>query len=231
GWTGLRLPGIVNGFDGIGQDVHVDLPKTLASMRMGSDRICEIVLSLRNFSRLNEAAIKAVDIHTGLDNTLTILNHRLKANNQRPAIQVIQSYADNLPAVECYAGLLNQVYMNILANAIEAIDDAWQPQPGPSRQTAGKITVKTSLVDQYWVEISIADTGIGIPDAVQQQIFNPFFTTKPVGKGTGMGLAISYQIVTDYHGGQLTCISRPYQGTEFILLIPIKQPTAVLAAA
>ncbi len=204
-----------------------DLPKVLSSMKIGSDRICEIVLSLRNFSRLNEAKIKAVDIHNGLENTLTILNHRLKPNPKRPGIQVIKEYADDLPLVECYAGLLNQVFMNILANAIEAIDEV---EPADTPQTCGgsvgRITLKTSLIDHQWVQIAIADTGAGIPSKIQQQIFNPFFTTKPVGKGTGMGLAISYQIVTEQHGGKLECFSSPDQGTEFVLQIPIQQTVA-----
>ncbi|MBX2865081.1 MAG: PAS domain S-box protein [Leptolyngbyaceae cyanobacterium MAG.088] len=201
-----------------------DLPKVLSSMQMGSDRICEIVLSLRNFSRLNEAKIKAVDIHKGLENTLTILNHRLKPSPKRPAIQVIKEYSNDLPLVECYAGLLNQVFMNILANAIEAIDEMG-PDDNPLMQGkgGGQITLKTSLIDHQWVRISIADSGPGIPSAVQQQIFNPFFTTKPVGKSTGMGLAISYQIVTEQHGGKLECFSSRDQGTEFVLQIPVQQ--------
>ncbi|MBT9314693.1 PAS domain S-box protein [Leptothoe spongobia TAU-MAC 1115] len=204
--------------------ILADLPKVLSSMKMGSDRICEIVLSLRNFSRLNEAEIKPVNIHNGLENTLTILNHRLKASSKRPAIEVIKQYANNLPPVECYAGLLNQVFMNILANAIEAIDDMGQRDNSQEWvEKAGKITLKTSLIDHQWVRISIADTGLGIPSEVQQQIFNPFFTTKPVGKGTGMGLAISYQIVTERHGGKLECFSSPDQGTEFVFQIPIQQ--------
>lgn len=206
-----------------------DLPKVLGSIQMGSDRICDIVLSLRNFSRLNESSIKAVDIHSGLDNTLTILNHRLKASPDRPAIDVVKEYDHDLPPVECYAGLLNQTFMNILANAIEAIDEVSQAQPWEqSHNGSGKITVKTALVDQQWVHISITDTGAGIPPDVQQQIFNPFFTTKPVGKGTGMGLAISYQIITEQHGGKLECFSVQNKGTEFVLQIPLQTTTTLL---
>lgn len=204
--------------------ILADLPKILSSMKMGSDRICEIVLSLRNFSHLNESDIKAVNIHDGLDNTLIILNHRLKASPKRPAIQVVKAYADDLLPVECYAGLLNQVFMNILANAIDAIDEIERREaPQKWLKEEGHITLKTSLINSQWIRISISDTGSGIPSAVQQQIFNPFFTTKPVGKGTGMGLAISYQIVTERHGGKLECISSPGKGTEFVIQIPLQQ--------
>ncbi|NEQ54378.1 MAG: PAS domain S-box protein, partial [Leptolyngbya sp. SIO3F4] len=148
-----------------------DLPKVLSSMRMGSDRICEIVLSLRNFARVDEAEIKTVNIHNGLDNTLIILNHRLKANSKRPAIKVMKDYANDLPLVECYAGPLNQVFMNILANAIEAIDEVEQINtPENWGNSVSCITLKTSLVNHQWVQISIADTGAGIPLETQQQI-------------------------------------------------------------
>ncbi|MEA5463140.1 PAS domain-containing sensor histidine kinase [Leptothoe sp. PORK10 BA2] len=204
--------------------ILADLPKILSSMKMGSDRICEIVLSLRNFSHLNESGIKAVNIHNELDNTLIILNHRLKANPKRSAIQVIKECADDLFPVECYAGLLNQVFMNILANAIDAIDDVErEADPQQLVKEGGHITLRTSLMDSKWVRISISDTGSGIPLAVQPQIFNPFFTTKSVGKGTGMGLAISYQIVTERHGGKLECFSSPGKGTEFVIQIPLQQ--------
>ncbi len=202
-----------------------DLPKVLSSMQMGSDRICEIVLSLRNFSRLNESEIKAVNIHRGLDNTLTILNHRLKASAQRPAIKVLKDYSDSLPLVECYAGLLNQVFMNVLANAIEAIDEIGRRDTTQDwGEGVGEITLTTTLIDHQWAQISIKDTGAGIGSDVHHQIFNPFFTTKPVGKGTGMGLAISYQIVTERHGGKLECFSVPEKGTDFVIQIPLQQP-------
>ncbi|MBP0017457.1 MAG: PAS domain S-box protein [Cyanobacteria bacterium SBLK] len=197
-----------------------DLPKTLSSMQMGSDRIREIVLSLRNFSRLNEAQIKAVDIHEGLNNTLVILNHRLKARPGRGAIQTIIEYAD-LPLVECYAGLLNQVFMNILANAIDALDEK-DNRPIKAEYESDRIILKTSRINEQWVEIAISDNGLGMSPEIRQQIFNPFFTTKPVGKGTGMGMAISYQVVTERHGGKLECFSTPDKGTTFAIQIPIR---------
>ena len=157
--------------------------------------------------------LRAVNIHKGLDNTLTILNHQLKASPKRPAIQVIKEYANDLPPIECYAGLLNQVFMNILANAIEAIDEVAQENSHQEwSEEAGRIRLQTTLIDQQWVRISIKDSGPGIQADTQRQIFNPFFTTKPVGKGTGMGLAISYQIVTERHGGKLECFSSPEAG-------------------
>lgn len=208
--------------------IREDLPKTLSSMQMGSDRIREIVLSLRNFSRLNEAQIKAVDIHEGLNNTLVILNHRLKARPPgRLAIQTIIEYAD-LPLIECYAGLLNQVFMNILANAIDALDEKDSKQTElEGEDNRDRIVLKTSLVNEQWVEIAISDNGLGMSPKIHQQIFNPFFTTKPVGKGTGMGMAISYQIVTERHGGKLECFSSLGEGTTFTIQIPIRRADVV----
>ncbi|MEB3209997.1 MAG: ATP-binding protein [Leptolyngbyaceae bacterium] len=205
--------------------IQNDLPKTLASMEIGSDRIREIVLALRIFSRLNEAAIKAVDIHEGLDSTLMILQHRLKPCSTRPEIQVLKNY-DALPEVECYPGLLNQVFMNILANAIDTLDDiAATKTYQECLDHPGQIRLQTSLVNDQWVEIAIADNGAGIRLDVQRRIFDPFFTTKPVGKGTGMGLSISYQIVAERHRGTLECFSILGQGTEFRIQIPLKQLT------
>jgi two-component system, NtrC family, sensor kinase len=200
-----------------------DATKILHSINIGTERIREIVLSLRNFSRLDESEFKAVDIHEGIDSTLLILQHRLKANDKSPEILVTKDYG-NLPHVECYAGQLNQVFMNILANALDAIAQfnakrTYQEiQDHPSR-----ITIRTSVVDSQWVRIAIADNGIGIPEAIQKKIFNPFFTTKPIGKGTGMGMAISYQIITEKHGGKLEFFSTPEKGTEFVIQIPLQQ--------
>ena len=203
--------------------IQSDLPKILDSMQLGTDRIREIVLSLRNFSRMDEAEFKAVNIHEGIDSTLLILQHRLKAQVARPAIEVIQDYGD-LPLVQCSAGSLNQVVMNILANAIDALEDG---NEGLTYQDIEKqpnqITVRTSVIDAQWVQIAIADNGPGIPEAVQKRILDPFFTTKPVGKGTGMGMSISYQIITEQHGGKLEFMSTLGQGTEFIIQIPIHQ--------
>ena len=200
-----------------------DLPKTLDSMKMGTDRIRQIVLSLRNFSRLDEADFKAVDIHEGIDSTLLILGHRLKAKTNFPEIQVTKDYSP-LPHVECYPGQLNQVVMNILANAIDAMEERGIGKAYAQLQTEpGRITIRTSLIEAEWVEIAIADNGVGISKQIQQRIFDPFFTTKPVGKGTGMGMSISYQIITEKHAGQLKCFSTIGQGTEFVIQIPIQQ--------
>jgi len=199
-----------------------DLPKILSSMRIGTDRIRQIVLSLRNFSRMDESEFKEVDIHEGIDSTLLILQHRLKARLEHPEIKVIRDYGD-LPLVECYAGQLNQVFMNILANAIDALEERNTQQVACSiERHPCCITISTSVVDSQWVKIAIADNGNGIPESIQTQIFNPFFTTKPVGKGTGMGMAISYQIITEKHGGTLRCFSTPEKGTEFEICIPVQ---------
>ncbi|MBD1865299.1 MULTISPECIES: ATP-binding protein [Trichocoleus] len=204
--------------------LQADLPKMLASMQLGTDRIRQIILSLRNFSRMDEAEFKAVDIHEGIDSTLLILQHRLKARSERPEIEIIKDYA-TLPLIECYAGQLNQVFMNILVNSIDAIEEnnakhTYQElKDHPSR-----ITIRTLMVDAAWIEVAIADNGIGIPQAVQRRIFDPFFTTKALGKGTGMGMSISYQIITEKHNGKLECSSTPGEGTEFRIRIPLQQP-------
>jgi len=201
--------------------IQADLPKILNSMKVGTDRIRQIVLSLRNFSRLDEADFKAVDIHEGLDSTLLILQYRFKDRSKRPGIQILRNYG-NLPPVECYPGQLNQVFMNILANAIDALEESAGEQAYKENQAKpGQIIIQTSLVDANWVKIAIADNGIGMTETVRQQIFNPFFTTKPVGKGTGMGMSISHQIVTEKHGGTLECFSTLGKGTEFIIQIPV----------
>lgn len=199
--------------------VKDDLPKLLSSMRVGADRIQEIVASLRNFSRMDEAAMKPVDIHTGLDSTLMILHHRLQSKlGQGPTIQVSRQYGD-LPLVECYAGQLNQVFMNILANAIDALTEKAVEEPG----FQACITIQTAVTDSHQVKIAIADNGPGIPESVQARLFDPFFTTKPIGKGTGMGLSISYQVITEKHGGSLQCTSVPNEGATFIITIPLQQ--------
>ncbi|MBD2127764.1 PAS domain S-box protein [Microcoleus sp. ZQ-A2] len=268
--------------------LKADFPKLLNSIKAGANRIRQIVLSLRNFSRLDEAGLKPVDLHEGLDNTLLILQHRLKGWVGKPEIEVRKEYGQ-LPLVECYAGALNQVFMNLLNNAIDALE----PQPSPRI-----ITIRTSVEIGHWVKskvknqkskgsskaepgnpgevfsnisqdgypaapgspaqgeasprsncpspltpistgeptrrgdecpnpqfvvIRIADNGPGIPLAVKTQIFDPFFTTKPVGVGTGLGLAIAYSIVVEQHRGHLTCISKPGQGAEFVIELPIRQ--------
>jgi two-component system, NtrC family, sensor kinase len=192
--------------------LQADLVKMLGSMEMGSDRIRDLVLSLRNFSRLDEAEIKAVDIHAGIDSTLLILQYRLKAKPDFPAIQVIKDY-EQLPEVECYPSQLNQVFMNILSNAIDALEESAIAFP--------TITIRTSAMETNWVTVCIADNGVGIPEPIRSKLFDPFFTTKPIGKGTGLGLSISYQIVTEKHRGKIECHSTVGQGTEFVIRIPI----------
>ena len=191
-----------------------DLPKLLSSMKVGAERIREIVISLRNFSRLDEAAVKSVDIHEGIDSTLMILQSYLKAKPNRPEIQVIKSYG-KLPNIECYAGQLNQVFMNILNNAIDALEMGWQ-----DRIEMPIIRISTGIVDNL-LKVSIADNGPGMTPEIVNKLFDPFFTTKPIGKGTGLGLSISYQIVVEKHQGQLRCFSQPGVGTEFIIEIPV----------
>jgi two-component system, NtrC family, sensor kinase len=201
--------------------LNEDLTKILQSMQVGSDRIREIVLSLRNFSRLDEAELKWVNLYEGIDNTLMILQHRLKANSERPAIEVVKEYVD-LPLVECCAGQLNQVFMNLLANAIDALEES---NLGRSFQdiaaNPNRIWIRTLNPTPNQVQITIADNGCGIPENVRSRLFDPFFTTKQVGKGTGLGLSISYQVVTEKHRGKLWCDSTPSAGTKFVIELPI----------
>lgn len=203
--------------------IQTDLPKVIDSMKVGTDRIRQIVLSLRNFSRMDEADFKAVDIHEGIDSTLLILQHRLKDKAERSGIQVIRDYS-NLPLIECYPGQINQVFMNILANAIDALEEANVKRTYQEvKENPNLITIRTALIDSKWVKIAISDNGMGMPESVQKRLFDPFFTTKSVGKGTGMGLPISYQIVTQKHRGKLDCFSIPGKGTEFVIQILVKQ--------
>jgi signal transduction histidine kinase len=199
-----------------------DLPKLLESMNVGSSRIRNIVLSLRNFSRLDESEMKPVDIHEGIDNTLMILQHRLNEKSNHPEIEVIKEYGQ-LPFISCYAGQLNQAFMNILSNAIDALQESNETDAIATSPKVGQICIRTSLVDSNTLKIQIADNGSGMSDKVRQKIFDPFFTTKPIGSGTGLGLSISYQVVVDKHKGQLTCDSTPGKGTEFVIEIPLKQ--------
>ena len=229
--------------------IKTDLPKLLTSMKMGADRIRDLVLSLRNFSRLDEAEMKSVDLHDGIDSTLLILQNQLKALAGRSEITVIKEYG-NLPSVECYAGQLNQVFMNLLSNAIDALEEsrilnsqvltgnAFHLVSSPwirihtgiknikySEETSQSLWLPTQTAPPNVpiAVIRIADNGCGMTEAVHRRLFDPFFTTKSVGKGTGLGLSISYQIVVKKHGGQINCISVPGQGTEFIIEIPILQ--------
>jgi signal transduction histidine kinase len=202
--------------------INEDLPKIISSLEMGTERIRQIVLSLRNFSRVDQAEMKWVDIHEGLDNTLLILAHRLKAKVERPGIEVIKEYG-NLPQVQCYVGQLNQVFMNILNNAIDSIEEYNKERTKEDIENpVSTIWIDTKVLDNNSVMIRIVDNGCGMSEEVRRRLFDPFFTTKPVGSGTGLGMSISYQIVQK-HGGQLTCISAPGQGAEFIVQIPIHQ--------
>ncbi|MGD1895589.1 MAG: sensor histidine kinase, partial [Phormidesmis sp.] len=198
-----------------------DLQKMLSSMNMGTERIREIVLSLRNFSRTDEVGCKSVDIHEGIDSTLLILQHRLKAQPDRPEIAVIRDFGE-LPRVECFASQLNQVFMNILANAIDALES--ELIENPTAEKSPQITLRTEACDDNII-IKLSDNGTGIPPAVRDRIFDPFFTTKAVGKGTGMGMAISYQIVVEKHHGQIECFSEAGVGTEFVITVPVQLST------
>ncbi|WRH67938.1 MAG: ATP-binding protein [Planktothrix sp. GU0601_MAG3] len=205
--------------------IQEDLPKILSSMKVGADRIRQLVLSLRNFSRLDESEVKAVDIHEGIDSTLLILQHRLKSKPDRPTIEVIKKYG-KLPKVECYAAQLNQVFMNIISNAIDELESLSKTS-SDTKYLA--ILIQTKLLPaskeqpMERVRIMIQDNGHGIPDAVKKRVFDPFFTTKPAGKGTGLGLSISYQIVVEKHKGIIECRALPEEGTEFIVEIPVHQ--------
>jgi signal transduction histidine kinase len=218
-----------------------DLPKLLDSMKFGADRIRDLVLSLRNFVRLDEAEMKYVNIHDGIESTLSILQNQLKAKADRLEIQIIKDYG-KLPFVECHAGQLNQVFLNILSNAIDAIEiqhksmvvrqlrtpSVQQSHCGCLEQmeTANNfpwIRISTEVLANNWIAIRIADNGSGMSADICKRLFDPFFTTKPVGEGKGLGLSISYQIVIEKHGGQIRCVSQPGQGAEFVIEIPIQQ--------
>ncbi len=210
-----------------------DLPKLLKSMQVGSERIRNLVTSLRNFSRLDESEMKSVDIHEGIDSTLLILGHRLKPRSDHPGIQLIKQYGE-LPLVDCYASQLNQVFMNLLANAIDELETRDRSRSlDEVKAIPSTIHISTAIISRSGadhsdqatsadaVEIRIKDNGSGIPEEIQSRLFDPFFTTKPIGQGTGIGLAISYQITVEKHQGTLQCISQPGQGTEFVIEIPL----------
>ena len=220
--------------------VKQDLSKLLSSMKAGADRIYQIVLSLRNFSRLDEAAMKPVDLHLGIESTLLILQHRLKAQPHLRAIQIIREYG-KLPEIECYANQLNQVFMNLLGNAIDALEidrskkgdssnkpnDKAEKTPSKSSTSSARpreptIWIRTETSDGNLAIVRIQDNGCGMPEDIHSKIFDPFFTTKPVGKGTGLGLSISYQIMVEKHRGNIYFKSSPALGTEFTLEIPMQ---------
>ncbi len=194
-----------------------DFPRILHSMRNGTQRIRDIVLALRNFSRLDEAQIKAVDLRDGLESALLMVQHRLHGEKGCPSIQVIREYRE-IPLVECYPDQLNQVFLNLISNAIDALQ--------ASRTANPVLKIWVSQFQHQGVRVAIADNGPGMTAEVQQQIFNPFFTTKPVGQGTGLGLATSYTIVVNQHGGAITCDSAPGRGTTFYVDIPHRLPAA-----
>ncbi|MBD2346413.1 GAF domain-containing sensor histidine kinase [Anabaena subtropica] len=196
-----------------------DLPKILGSMKVGAERISQLVLSLRTFARLDEAEMKPVNLHEGIDSTLLILQHRLQGNIHSPDIEIIKEYGD-LPPVVCYAAQMNQVFMNILNNAIDAVENSICVR---ERVEKPQIKISTKLIEKNTILISIADNGCGIPEEMRSRIFEPFFTTKQPGKGTGLGLSISYQIVVEKHGGQIKCISQSGKGCEFWIEIPFQQ--------
>ena len=226
-------PDISSRIEGIELDfLEEDLMKLLTSMKVGTDRIRQLVLSLRNFSRLDESERKPVDIHEGIESTLLILQHRLKSKTSNSGIQIIKDYG-NLPPVECYASQLNQVFMNIISNAIDALEQSTvsSRREGVKGQKTStpKIQIHTEIVNRENVKICISDNGSGMPKDVQSKIFDPFFTTKPIGQGTGLGLAISYQIVVEKHKGVLKCLSQPGKGTEFSIEIPLQKSAVSLA--
>ncbi|MBD2202285.1 ATPase [Calothrix sp. FACHB-1219] len=203
-----------------------DFVHLLKSMKVGTERIQEIVLALRNFSRLDESEQKIVDIHEGIDSTLLLLQSRLKNPETGQIISVVKDYA-KLPLVECYPGLLNQVFMHIITNSIDAIYHNFNKSESSSYSPNSifkepLIKIQTELQNDNYVTIRIIDNGLGIPKDIQKQLFDPFFTTKSIGKGTGLSLSISYQIIVDKHRGQLQFVSGLGRGTEFIITIPIR---------
>jgi len=197
-----------------------DIKSILKSMKHGTNRIRDIIISMRNFSRLDEADMKEADIHQGIESTLLILQHRFKEFSHSVPIKLIKNYGE-LPLINCYPSELNQVFMNLLANAIDVLKE----EVDKDKPFVPTITIRTEACyygdDLKSVVIYIADNGRGISEAHQQKLFDPFFTTKPVGEGTGLGLSISYKIVVDRHKGRLVCHSELNKGTEFEIEIPV----------
>jgi signal transduction histidine kinase len=201
--------------------IKEDFPKLYHSMQVGSDRIRKIILSLRKFSRLDESRMKAVDLHEGIESTLLILGHRFQADDRKIKIEVKPEYAQ-LPFVTCNASHINQVFLNIIGNAIDALADYRQFTSHSHKDRVPTIWIRTEVSDNETVKIQISDNGSGMSQEIRQHIFNPFFTTKPVGSGAGLGLAISYSIIVEEHGGKLDCHSRSGIGTQFSIELPIR---------
>lgn len=203
--------------------IKEDLPKILESLRVGAERVRQISVSLRTFSRADSHTKVSYNLHEGLDTTLMILQHRLKPNSHRPAIQVIKDYGD-LPLISCYAGPINQVFMNLLSNSIDALDEfnvKHERSFTEIEKSPNQIRIGTRKIEPDWVEIRIGDNADGIADFVKQHLFESFITTKPVGKGTGLGLSISHSIIVKKHGGVLECFSSWEKGTEFVIKLPV----------
>lgn len=200
-----------------------ELPEMLESMKIGTDRIRQLSVSLRRFSRSDDRRKISADLHEGIDSTLVILRHRLKANKNRPEILILKKYG-NLPSVKCYPSQLNQVFMNVLANSIDAIDELGEEHSYTEMEKGGyQISICTrASADRTKVAIDIADNGPGMTPEVRARIFDRLYTTKPPGKGTGLGLSISYQIVAEKHNGRLRCSSHVGEGTKFTIEIPVE---------
>ncbi|MEM9092435.1 MAG: CHASE domain-containing protein [Cyanobacteria bacterium P01_F01_bin.53] len=219
--------------------IEKDVPKAITSMKAGANRIRDIVLALRTFSHLDESERKTINLHPCLDSTLVILEHRLHEKSPRPTIQITKIYGD-LPDVDCLPGQLNQVFMHLLNNAIDALEDAWgngkwemgNGEKGTGEKPEGEVeSYSVDQTPQIWiyteanadntVSIRVVDNGLGIPEDIRTKLFDPFFSTKPIGKGTGLGLAVSHQVV-QRHGGTLTCNSRRGEKTEFVITMPLQ---------
>jgi two-component system, NtrC family, sensor kinase len=199
-----------------------DLLKIVSSMRNGSDRIRQIILSVQDFARTDRSGWQLFDVSDGLENMLLLLQHRLPAQDGRRDIKVVKEYG-NLPQVECYAGQLDRAFLNIINNAIDALDRSLVEWEGSeNRQFKPQISIRTKVVDRRRIAIEIADNGTGMSDEVRSRIFEPFFTTKPVGQGSGLGLTVSYEIVVQQHKGELQCFSTPGKGTEIRIEIPLR---------
>ncbi|MDJ0518648.1 MAG: HAMP domain-containing sensor histidine kinase [Trichodesmium sp. MO_231.B1] len=218
------MPQIEEKIDEIDPEFLVkDLNKIYKSMRNGTEQIYEIIVAMRNFSRLDKTEFEKIDVQEAIENTLIILGSRLKANSQYPEIKVVKEY-QNLPLIDFYPNQLNQVLINIIGNAIDAINEYNQQRTIEEiNNNVSVIKIHTEIIAKEWLEIRITDNGPGIPQEVQKKLFDPFFTTKPKGKGTGLGLSISYQIIVEKHHGNIICCSALGEGTTFKIKIPIKQ--------